>query len=499
MPKNVLRHYDSQIRIGRSLTSRVQTSSQFPKVWSRSLTRAFKELEWRGKRDFTVVTGTGRNENFDCIWLSIYSHCHFAKLHYPAPGLGHTARTSPRVAAVAATEEETTRHWQEDQTGQGIHPAQRSNQPRACEAASEFWLDFMPLGHHVSPWVDPFTTSFPGSFISRPGTGAGGERAWERGWSFHFQEWSIPNFPCSLTRNITSHSMENVAFHSLHGRLLHYQFSLGECTFLNLDVNTCIQYAVSDRTRESGPSESAMLRLRFVWRYNKSTENRKTGAGKRMTMIATKVDDDGVGGDNSDDADNNGVDDGAGDDDGDGDHDHDMMMMMTMMTMTITVTMTTMTTMTMMIMMLASFFPQEQRLSPGVCKRFVRRASNFRFVNSQLDGRRYRAQYPQTCWRRDRLDSCYQAFHSHERSISNLPCSLTRHITSQGMKNLTFHSLLRWKVILLWPLTTPPIQFSSKRVKPARNFTNLCYGLCCASRRASPQFSRVFLASFITP
>ena len=31
----------------------------------------------------------------------------------------------------------------------------------------------------------------------------------------HFQEWSMSNFPCSLTRSITSHSMENLAFHSL--------------------------------------------------------------------------------------------------------------------------------------------------------------------------------------------------------------------------------------------------------------------------------------------
>ena len=32
---------------------------------------------------------------------------------------------------------------------------------------------------------------------------------------FHSQEWSISNFPCSLTRNITSHRMKNFAFHSL--------------------------------------------------------------------------------------------------------------------------------------------------------------------------------------------------------------------------------------------------------------------------------------------
>ena len=32
--------------------------------------------------------------------------------------------------------------------------------------------------------------------------------------AFHSQEWSISNFPCSLTRNVTSHSLKNFAFHS---------------------------------------------------------------------------------------------------------------------------------------------------------------------------------------------------------------------------------------------------------------------------------------------
>ena len=32
---------------------------------------------------------------------------------------------------------------------------------------------------------------------------------------FHSQDWSISNFPCCLTRTITSQSMENLAFHSL--------------------------------------------------------------------------------------------------------------------------------------------------------------------------------------------------------------------------------------------------------------------------------------------
>ena len=31
----------------------------------------------------------------------------------------------------------------------------------------------------------------------------------------HPEEWSISNFPCSLTRNITSHSMKNMNYHSL--------------------------------------------------------------------------------------------------------------------------------------------------------------------------------------------------------------------------------------------------------------------------------------------
>ena len=36
-----------------------------------------------------------------------------------------------------------------------------------------------------------------------------------KGWPFHSQEWSISNFPCSLTRDIRSHSMRNLAFHKL--------------------------------------------------------------------------------------------------------------------------------------------------------------------------------------------------------------------------------------------------------------------------------------------
>ena len=41
-----------------------------------------------------------------------------------------------------------------------------------------------------------------------------------------------------------------------------------------------------------------------------------------------------------------------------------------------------------------------------------------------------------------------------EWSISNFSCSLTSNITSHSMKNLAFHSLLRWKMIILPILTT---------------------------------------------
>ena len=58
--------------------------------------------------------------------------------------------------------------------------------------------------------------------------------------------------------------------------------------------------------------------------------------------------------------------------------------------------------------------------------------------------------------------SSTQLFHFQESSNSHLPCSLTRNITSHSMKNLAFHSLLRWKIIILPILTTSLIHFSLK-------------------------------------
>ena len=51
-------------------------------------------------------------------------------------------------------------------------------------------------------------------------------------------------------------------------------------------------------------------------------------------------------------------------------------------------------------------------------------------------------------------------FHSHKWSISNFPCSLTRNITSHSIKNLAFHRLLRWKMIILLILSLPHLYIS---------------------------------------
>ena len=48
--------------------------------------------------------------------------------------------------------------------------------------------------------------------------------------------------------------------------------------------------------------------------------------------------------------------------------------------------------------------------------------------------------------------------------MSNFPCSLTRNTTSHSMENLTFHSLLRWKMIILQILATSLIHFLFERL-----------------------------------
>ena len=48
--------------------------------------------------------------------------------------------------------------------------------------------------------------------------------------------------------------------------------------------------------------------------------------------------------------------------------------------------------------------------------------------------------------------------------MSNLPCSLTRNITSHSMKNLAFHHLLRWKWIILQYQFSLPYTFLFRKV-----------------------------------
>ena len=86
--------------------------------------------------------------------------------------------------------------------------------------------------------------------------------------------------------------------------------------------------------------------------------------------------------------------------------------------------------------------------------------------------------------------------------MSKFPCSLTRNMTSHSMENLTFHSLLRWKVIILQIIATSLIQSLFERlgeytfwafwVKGLRSYCNALslitiivnHGIVCISLKA---------------
>ena len=75
------------------------------------------------------------------------------------------------------------------------------------------------------------------------------------------------------------------------------------------------------------------------------------------------------------------------------------------------------------------------------------------------------AEYWHTAIYRIIYNTLFQPFHSQEQSnISNFSCSLTSNIASHSMKKLAFHSLLRWKMIILPILTTSLIHFSLGRL-----------------------------------
>ena len=93
------------------------------------------------------------------------------------------------------------------------------------------WDDMAPQPH---PWGDSLQhgVGWEGCFVTHVRGSS---------YNFHFWEWSTSNFPCSLTRNNTSHSMENLALHTLlwwkminNSHYITYTFfykRLGECTF----------------------------------------------------------------------------------------------------------------------------------------------------------------------------------------------------------------------------------------------------------------------------
>ena len=63
-------------------------------------------------------------------------------------------------------------------------------------------------------------------------------------------------------------------------------------------------------------------------------------------------------------------------------------------------------------------------------------------------------------------------FHFQEWSISNFSCSLTRNVTSQSVKNLAFHSSVRWKMIIL--LTNSHYHLYNYLEKVGRMYQPIC-------------------------
>ena len=111
------------------------------------------------------------------------------------------------------------------------------------------------------------------------------ESVYKQAWPFHSQEWSMSNFPCSLTRHITSHSRENLAFRNLLKRrmmtlpilttwLIH--FSLEGWENVLFELLTLVSRATSaegrpvNSTRGASRLSSDPERLLFLHRTQKS-------------------------------------------------------------------------------------------------------------------------------------------------------------------------------------------------------------------------------------
>ena len=76
--------------------------------------------------------------------------------------------------------------------------------------------------------------------------------------------------------------------------------------------------------------------------------------------------------------------------------------------------------------------------------------------------------------------------------MSNFPSSLTRNITSHSKENLAFHSLLRWKMILIRILTTLLMHFLFRRLGECTFFSLGVKGLIIHFLFIELVFERVF-------
>ena len=94
--------------------------------------------------------------------------------------------------------------------------------------------------------------------------------------NFHYcgaQERSISNFPCSLTRNITSHSMENLAFHSL---------LIWQMIIVPILTTSLVQFSIEGR-------ENVLFELGNKALYNQTRPIRITRAPLHSSLVSKFV------------------------------------------------------------------------------------------------------------------------------------------------------------------------------------------------------------------
>ena len=81
--------------------------------------------------------------------------------------------------------------------------------------------------------------------------------------------------------------------------------------------------------------------------------------------------------------------------------------------------------------------------------------------------------------------------------MSNFPSSRTRNITSHSKENLAFHSLLRWKVIIIQIFATSLMHFLFKRLGECTSWATFQGGgLVRVIRRQPPGFEKADWLNF---